>query len=240
MKIKALCEKIIKNKNFKIYLTALILLAVVFSSPILFKQIRIWTAPPSSQSDYPVLPEITGNPMASGRRLGLDELSYHSDLVALVEIEKIYDVSTVTYTPEEGSDDEEIMNKLGMESISNEKIRVDLRIKNIIKGEENRKTISIWERKDEWYILPKFEPGAEFIFFMDTYELMDGYVHTTIADGIYYLAQDNKVYPSRMSDLLAETSGMDYNEFKDRVKNHKSAEEIAEEMAKNLTIMTED
>ena len=130
------------------------------------------------------------------------------------------------------------MNKLGMESISNEKIRVDLRIKNIIKGEENRKTISIWERKDEWYILPKFEPGAEFIFFMDTYELMDGYVHTTIADGIYYLAQDNKVYPSRMSDLLAETSGMDYNEFKDRVKNHKSAEEIAEEMAKNLTIMT--
>ena len=234
MKIKALCEKIIKNKNFKIYLTALILLAVVFSSPILFKQIRIWTAPPSSQSDYPVLPDIKDIDFGSWHEATLDELSLESDLVALVEIEKIYDISTVTYTPEEGTSDKEIMDKLGMSDVSSEMRRVDLKVKNIIKGEEKRKTVSVWEHEDILYMLPDFKPGDEFIFFLGTYNLVDGYVHRTAAEGIYYLAQDNKVYPSRMTNLLAETSGMDYNEFKDRVKNHMTAEEIAVEREKAL------
>lgn len=237
MRIEKLREKIkkIRNyQNFRLYATGAIIFASLLIFTFLSQQIRILTAPPSSQSDYPVLAEIKDNGMASGRRLGIDELSINSDLAALVEIEKIYDISTVTYTPEKGSDDEEIMNKLGMGSISTERRRVDLKVKNIIKGEEKRKTISIWERKDDLYALPDFKPGDEFIFFMETYELMDGYVHTTIADGIYYLAQDNKVYPSRPTDLLAETSGMDYNEFKDRVKNHKSSEEIREENEKSI------
>lgn len=232
-------SKLKKDKKFNLYAAAgMFVLLILFV--LLFQQIRIWTAPPSSQSDYPVLAEIKDSGFGVYFSLSLDELSYYSDLVALVEIEKIHDISTVTYTPEKGSEDEEIMNKLGMGSISNERRRVDLRVKNIIKGDEKKNIISIWEREDDLYALPDFKPGDRFIFFMETYELMDGYVHTTIAEGIYYLAQDNKVYPSRMSDLLAETSGMNYNEFKRRVKNHKSMEEIVAEKEKNETIMTED
>lgn len=226
-------SKLKKDKNFNLYAAAgMFVLLILFV--LLFQQIRIWTAPPSSQSDYPVLPERKDDDMAMRRDVGIDELSARSDLVALVEIEKIYDISDVTYTPEEGSAEKDVMDKQGISSFSFKMRRVDLKVKTMIKGEEKRKTISVWEHEDLLYLLPEFKPGDEFIFFMLEYDSDGGYVHSN-SESIFYLAQDNKVYPARLTNLLSETSGMNYNDFKDRVKNHKPMDEIWEELKEQVS-----
>lgn len=213
--------EVLKSKRFKksVGIVTLFLVAVMMNPFI--RYIRVATAPPSSQSDYPVLPPIPENPDSLGdssRPLDLDTMSILCDLVVEVTIGKTYDSQTVTYTPKAGSVDAAALEKLGMSSISNEETRVDLHIDRVLIGEESRKNISVWSTTSSLYYLPELKEGEKMILFLLNYNLVDGYV-VPCTEGYFYLAADDKVYPARVTREIEETSGMDYSEFRERVQN---------------------
>lgn len=213
-------SKALSSKRFKksLGIVTLFLVAVMINPFI--RYVRVATSPPSSQSDYPVLPPIPENPdsLSDRKELDLDAISTYSDLVAEVTVGKTYDSETITYTPKAGSLDAEALGKLGLSSISDDKTRVDLHIDRILRGNELRRNISVWISTDSLDYLPALNKGDKMIVFLLEYNLVDGYIATG-SDGYYYLSADDKVYPARVTRSLEETSGMDYSEFRKLVRD---------------------
>ncbi len=184
--------------------------------------------PPSSQSDYPVLPEY--DLFSSEPVTDLERLSTYSDLVVVATVDEVYPPQTVTYTPPKDSNEAVILEKQGIQNISSDKTRVDVKVNQVLRGRESRKVISVWRHTEYEYLDPDLKKGDTMILFLYHSALMEGdYVMTSSQSGYYYLAADNKVYPARVTEALKETSGMSLGEFKRQVKNAKMKEILPED-----------
>lgn len=184
--------------------------------------------PPSSQSDYPVLPEY--DLLSSERVTDLERLSAYSDLVVVATVDEVYPPQTVTYTPPKDSNEAAILEKQGIQNISSDKTRVDVKVNQVLRGSESRKVISVWRHTEYEYFQPDLKKGDKMILFLYHSSLMEGdYIMTSSESGYYYLAADNKVYPARVTQALKETFGMSPGEFKRQVKNAKMKEILPED-----------
>ena len=183
--------------------------------------------PPSSQSDYPVLPEY--DLFSSEPVTDLERLSTYSDLVVVATVDEVYPPQTVTYTPPKDSNEAVILEKQGIQNISSDKTRVDVKVNQVLRGRESRKVISVWRHTEYEYLQPDLKKGDKMILFLSSFDLVDGYVMYSSQSGYYYLAADNKVYPARVTEALKETSGMSLGEFKRQVKNAKVKEILPED-----------
>lgn len=183
--------------------------------------------PPSSQSDYPVLPEY--DLFSSEPVTDLERLSTYSDLVVVATVDEVYPPQTVTYTPPKDSNEAVILEKQGIQNISSDKTRVDVKVNQVLRGRESRKVISVWRHTEYEYLQPDLKKGDKMILFLSSFDLVDGYVMYSSQSGYYYLAADNKVYPARVTEALKETSGMSLGQFKQRVKNARMKEILPED-----------
>lgn len=156
---------------------------------------------PSSQSDYPVLKEFHHE--LEPNYSDLEKLAVKSDVVALVKVSETYDKQSFITAP----------------TVITDMRRVDVRVSELIRGEDKSDLLYVWQEMDYLPTLPELKKGDELILFLNFNSDFDGYTVMTPAEGYFYLAEDDKVYPARVTEKLKEVSGMNYMEFKKRVEN---------------------
>lgn len=177
---------------------------VIIASIALVQWVNVKMASESSRWDYPMLSEFDYT-LEDIEPLTLDELSAKSDIVALVEVNEVY-----------GS--QNFDNLSSVKSLR----QIDVKVKRFIKGRSLSRTISVWQNTELLHMVPKLRSGDEIIMFLHRDEELGEYRVTAPDEGYFYLAKDNKIYPARVTQELKEASGMDYGEFKSRVRSAKS------------------
>lgn len=208
--------QLIKNKKAPTLFTVLmIILALGIGTLAILNIFGEHGAKPSSQADYPVLPEP--QVMASFILFDLKQMTDYSDLVIQGTVSSILPAKTETFLPTDNTVDGEMLRKAGSKGYTITKYPAAITVDTVLKGEVIDKEIILNQFDMTIDAVPVLKEGTKMLFFLN--KINDGYKQTTM-DGYYYVAADDKVYPARLTDELKNTSGMDLNRFIEEVKGY--------------------
>lgn len=170
---------------------------------------------PSSQSDYPQLepPEFVMT-----AELDLAEIVSESTLVIDGIVEEVLPIETRVYTPEKGSAEEAIHDKIGVKKDTYDVRPIKLKINKTLKGTISQSTVTMYLTPIQLDCTPAFQKGDRLIFMLSEYD-GEGYATTTLQDSFYYVASDGKVYPAMMTKKLTGYSGMALSAFEKEIKS---------------------
>ena len=162
----------------------------------------------SSQSDYPELHTPTFALMVD---LSFPEYVDCAELIVDATVEEVLPEKTVTYTPEPGSGEEKEQEKWGTEYVFQQLV-FKLKVNEVWAGTLDSDSVTLYIPPLLQDSVPDFQPGDRMVFFLET--LHDGYSPSSTKGSIYYIAHDNKIYPTLLADTLEDYSGKRLRDFK--------------------------
>ena len=191
-------------------------------SAILLSQIL--SRPLSSQSDYPVLPQIAA--MFSSRKIiDLKDLIHSADLVVVGTVIEVQPAEDVVYIPVSGSPEAMIQDKI--ESQAGQKVTsapvtrfpVKIRIEDILKGSSDTTEVVLIRSSFTMDATPVLTENMRMIFFLNKQVTLETYVTTSLGESYFYISEDQRVYPAALTDAVESTSGMKLDTFKHKIND---------------------
>lgn len=192
------------KKKLLSLLSALLVVALTFCVTYVHPDAIRTDVPPSSQDDYPVLPEDQSNALRFPT--SFEQLNMRSEVVFRGTV--VEELGT-----QELSWDEGLKYPLSFE-FETYRIRVD----DVIRGSIEQEIIL--ERNTMYSpSSPVLKEGTDMLFLV--YRSDRGTYFPTNGDlGYYYIAEDNRVYPTRVDDTTRAYSGMSLLDFKKEVRRY--------------------
>ena len=198
--------RIMMKKAVKIGIGAIALLSVCIIILCVF-------FPPSgkssSQSDYPVLED---SPFAISRDLEFPRYVTSSDLIVDATVRQVLPEMSEVYVPEEGSPEQKIQEQQGLGDYVFEHRPIELEIHDVWTGSVDSPTLTLRITAEEYQSVPDFQPGDRLIFFLSYVQGI--YYLSDPRGGLYYVAFDDKVYPTFLFETIKEYSGKKVGDFK--------------------------
>ncbi len=218
--IKDSIKRLRNHQNFRLYAAAVITFALLFAFTFLSRQIRIWTAPPSNQSDYEYF-NATHQYLSFTELYDLDYMSVVSDLVAEVTIGKIHDAQLIEYFCNPSYEGEPLEDR----KLKQRLVKIDIQIEDTIRGGTSDRITNTWVMKygnlfDPGGMDQYLKTGDRMIIFFHKNGTLEGYAPTDFSYAFFHVSQDGKVYPVS-DEVPSEYSGMKISEFKRRIRNAK-------------------
>ena len=179
---------------------------------------QTYSGPPSSQSDYPVLPDP---PSAQSIQSTLaDQVTWADIIVDATVIQQMPDVAkTIVLSPSTQSKLDQITG--GTDSTSYTFGAIEFSVNETLAGDIGSPFVMLISPSAEGCV-PTFAPGDRMVLFL--YQSPDGsYFSVALQDAYWYVAKDQKIYPAVVTDKLKEYSGKGLGPFKSQINQIKNA-----------------
>lgn len=186
------------------FLSLALLIALTFCATYIHPDAIRTDVPPSSQDDYPILPEDQSGALRSPTTF--EQLNRNSEVVFRGTVMEELGTQELNW-------DEGFRYPLRFEF---EKFRV--RVDDVIRGSIEREIIL---ERNTMYTpsSPALKAGTDMLFLV--YQSDRGTYFPSNGDlGYYYIAEDNRVYPTRVNDMTRAYSGMSLLDFKKEVRTY--------------------
>ena len=206
-----------KRKMFFTGLTLLFVLTVLVCAIYPDPDAIRTDVPPSSQDDYPVLPELQGNITYFPMRF--DILNKQSSLVVRGTVAEQLPSQTVTTEFEPVMDEEGNITHQPPD-LSMEVRYFRIKVTDVIRGSAPDEIIIVRNELSDG-CTPAMNEGDDMIWFLYTFEGADHYTSVSWDEGSYYVAEDNRVYPARLEEATRAYSGMGLSEFKKEIRSYR-------------------
>lgn len=204
---------IISRKKYVIGIIGLcILVAISITS---FSLILKQDIKHSSQSDYLLLKQSPALDVVDFT--GTDMLTFMSDVIVEGKIIEVLPSEENNYTPQEDTPEAQILKKMGQDSFKNSLNPIKIQVISALKGEIPKEIIlyrSILSVEYE----PELKKGDRMIFFLsNNKKTEDGFSIIHPHAGYFYISEDDKVYPSELTNAFKNDSGKRLNDFKQNI-----------------------
>lgn len=198
--------KELSRKSIKIFIGLLVLLSFGLAIVFIFHNPF---AKSSSQADYP---ELYAPAFGITVDLTFPEYVANAELIVDATVAEVLPEKTVTFVPEEGSPEQKEQEKWGTGDYVYKHLPIKLNVNDVWAGNLETSSVTFYITPLMADSVPDFKPGDRMVFFLAT--LNDGYGPSTTKGSLYYVASDDKIYPTLLSDTLKDYSGKKLGDFK--------------------------
>lgn len=161
---------------------------------------------PSSQEDYPVLEAPRVGYKNGLRGMSLQELQMRSDVAAVCTVREVSaPLRLYSFRDEE-------------ESSCPERIRIRLHVDEVLSGDPGGREILLWQDVKTLKYQPKPAYGDQFVLFLKSFYIREGYEVVSNYSSWWYLSWDKKVYPAHVIPQVQDYSGMPLEQFRGAVQ----------------------
>lgn len=212
--------QIVRNRKFLLLLISLVSICVLgICVSAIVSSFGSNSIKASKQSDYPILPD-SGSLVTFIYFNSLEMLTQYSDLVIEGTVGSALPFETTTYFPPNGTAESAILNKTGQSGYQITKYAIKITINDTMKGKANKNEIVLYRSSITIDAEPQLTQGEKLMFFLHKDSSSEGYIIMAVHEGYFYIAADNKVYPSEVTKGLKSTSGMYVDKFKQDVRSY--------------------
>ena len=174
----------------------------------------------SSQSDYPELPT---SGLVCEQPASLSDQIQESSLIVDATVSRVLEDEEREYVPEKGSAEEKMFKKAGTTRDQFTVRPIELNINETLKGHPKDKKIMMYIPPVALESSPAFKTGDRLVFMLNPY-IDGGYSSVTMQDGYYYVSEDDRVYPAKVTELLQKESGKKLKDFRSEIRKLSSKE----------------
>lgn len=174
----------------------------------------------SRQSDYPDLPEPG---LVCEQPASLSDQVQDASLIADATVLRVLEEEEREYVPEKGSTEEAIYKKAGAAKDIYTVRPIELNINETLKGHPKDKKIMMYIPPVALDSSPAFKSGDRLVFMLNPY-IDGGYSSVTMQDGYYYVSEDDRIYPAKVTELLQKESGKKLKDFRSEIRKLSSKE----------------
>ncbi|MFQ9873125.1 MAG: hypothetical protein ACLRVT_09110 [Oscillospiraceae bacterium] len=104
------------------------------------------------------------------------------------------------------------------ESSCPERIRIRLHVDEVLSGDPGGREILLWQDVKTLKYQPKPAYGDQFVLFLKSFYIREGYEVVSNYSGWWYLSWDKKVYPAHVIPQIQDYSGMPLEQFRSAVQ----------------------
>jgi len=176
------------------------------------------SVPPSSQSDYPVLPDPA---WATTVPMSLEDQVKTATLIVDATVAQVLPNETRPLPVEPGSAEDRIDAKIGNTQPTATFGRITVTVNEVLKGQADH-SIVMEISPFALDCSPDFAPGDRMVLFLFQDDA-GRYFSVSLQDAYWYVARDARVYPAVLTDQVKAYSGNGLGPFKSAINAIKHA-----------------